>query len=163
MKNSMKFMKIEQKNNPGFTLIETLIVLFLVCSFVLLPTLALQRWQQQLEKRYFYYQLEKSILHLQQVAITDHQNTQIHLFQDDQQMLVFFTTQTEFPWKILNVPESIKLVSGYSISFSAGKGNISTTQPGNGSIPKIIFNEQEQLPNQVIYQFQLGSGRFERK
>ncbi|WP_407855428.1 competence type IV pilus minor pilin ComGD [Enterococcus hailinensis] len=163
MKNSMKFMKIEQKNNPGFTLIETLIVLFLVCSFVLLPTLTLQRWQQQLEKRYFYYQLEKSILHLQQVAITDHQNTQIRLFQDDQQMLVFFTTQTEFPWKILNVPESIKLVSGYSISFSAGKGNISTTQPGNGSIPKIIFNEQERQPNQVIYQFQLGSGRFERK
>ncbi|OJG45965.1 hypothetical protein RV04_GL001731 [Enterococcus hermanniensis] len=144
-------------------MLETLIVLFLVFSFVMLPTLALRNWQQQLEKHYFYYQLEKSILHLQQVAITDHQMTQIRLFQDDQQMIVFFTTQTEFPWKILKVPESIKLVSGYSIFFSAGKGNISTNQPGNGSIPKIIFNEQEKNMHQVTYQFQLGSGRFERK
>lgn len=146
------------KNNAGFTLIETLIVLVLVCSFVLLPTIALKRWQQQLEKNFFYYQFEKSILHLQQVAIADYYGTRIELH-ENKQIIVFSTIHTELPWKQLSVPQSIRLESKGSISFSAGKGNISTDQPGNGNIPKIIFSDD----NRVTYQFQMGSGRFERK
>ncbi|MFQ7235416.1 MAG: prepilin-type N-terminal cleavage/methylation domain-containing protein, partial [Enterococcus hulanensis] len=56
---------IREKTNAGFTLIEILIVLIVVCSFVLLPTITLKSWQHQLEKTFFYYQFEKSILHLQ--------------------------------------------------------------------------------------------------
>lgn len=149
---------IREKTNAGFTLIETLIVLIVVCSFVLLPTIALKSWQRQLEKTFFYYQFEKSILHLQQVAITDYRGTRIELHKD-QQVIIFYTIHTELPWKQLNVPQSIQLESKGTVFFSAGKGNISTDQPGNGNIPKVVFSDE----GQVVYQFQMGSGRFEKK
>ena len=93
----------------GFTLIETLIVLALVCAFVLLPTIAIKSWQHQLEKTFFYYQFEKSTLHLQQVAIADHQRTRISL-NSSSQLIDFYTNHTELSWRILPVPKSIKLV-----------------------------------------------------
>ncbi|MGX7204238.1 competence type IV pilus minor pilin ComGD [Enterococcus pingfangensis] len=155
----MKPMNVLRKNNAGFTLIESLIVLALVCSFVLLPTIALKNWQAKLEKVFFYYQFEKSILHLQQVAIADHKGTRIDLYKNAQ-LIIFFTNHTELPWRELPVPKTLKLESSYAVLFKAGTGNISTTQPGTGSIPKIVFSDAGEI---VTYQFQLGSGRFERK
>ncbi|MBO0454795.1 competence type IV pilus minor pilin ComGD [Candidatus Enterococcus murrayae] len=149
---------IKGNNKAGFTLVEALIVLLLVCSFVLLPTVALKKWQQQLEKTFFYYQFEKSVLHLQQVAITDHRGTRIELHKN-QQMIIFYTIHTELAWKQLKLPQSIQLESKDTIFFSAGKGNISTDQPGNGNIPKVVFSDG----GPITYQFQMGSGRFERK
>ena len=134
----------------GFTLIETLIVLALVCAFVLLPTIAIKSWQHQLEKTFFYYQFEKSTLHLQQVAILN----------SSSQLIDFYTNHTELSWRILPVPKSIKLGSRYSIYFKAGSGNVSTDQPGNGNIPKVVFTDEGKV---ITYQFQMGSGRFERK
>lgn len=156
----MKSMKKDQisRNKPGFTLIETLIVFFIVCTFILLPTIALKSWQQQLEKAFFYYQFEKSVLHLQQVAIVDQKGTRIDL-DKSQQYILFFTNHTELPWRKLELPGSIRLESKNSIFFSSSKGNISTDQYQNGNIPKIVFSDEDQ----VIYQFQIGSGRFERK
>lgn len=92
------------------------------------------------------------------MAITDHRGTRIELHKD-QQRIIFYTIHTELPWKRLNVPDNIQLESRDTIFFSAGKGNISTDQPGNGNIPKVVFYDN----GQIIYQFQMGSGRFERK
>ncbi|MDT2382417.1 competence type IV pilus minor pilin ComGD [Enterococcus avium] len=138
----------------GFTLIETLIVLALVCAFVLLPTIAIKSWQHQLEKNFFYYQFEKSTLHLQQVAIADHQRTRISL-NSSSQLIDFYTNHTELSWRILPVPKSIKLGSRYSIYFKAGSGNVSTDQPGNGNIPKVVFTDEGKV---ITYQFQMESG-----
>ncbi|MDT2596283.1 competence type IV pilus minor pilin ComGD [Enterococcus dongliensis] len=156
MKHTNAFKKL---NNAGFTLIETLIVWMLVCSFVLLPTIAFKHWQTSLEKVFFYYRFEKSILHLQQVAIADHRGTRIDLY-NNSQLIIFFTNHTTLPWKSLKIPPAIKLESSHAILFKAGTGNSSTTQPGNGSIPKIVFTD---AGKRITYQFQLGSGRFEKK
>ncbi|MBU5359686.1 type II secretion system GspH family protein [Enterococcus raffinosus] len=156
----MKHMNgLKKKNNAAFTLIETLLVLALVCAFVLLPTITIKNWQHQLEKTFFYYQFEKSTLHLQQVAIADHQKTRIDLYSSSQ-LIDFYTNHTELPWRKLFVPKSITLGSKYSIYFKAGSGNISTDQPGNGNIPKVVFTDEGKV---ITYQFQMGSGRFERK
>lgn len=90
--------------------------------------------------------------------LLDHRGTRIELHKD-QQRIIFYTIHTELPWKRLNVPDAIQLESRDTIFFSAGKGNISTDQPGNGNIPKVVFYDN----GQIIYQFQMGSGRFERK
>lgn len=147
-----------QNSYPGFTLFETLVVMMIILSFVFLPTLSLRSWYSQLEKAFFYYRFEKSILHLQQVAIADHRNTRIDLY-PDRNLIIFYTNHTTLSWRELNIPESIRLVSQGSVLFSAGKGNISTNQAGSGNIPKIVFTDE----GQVIYQFQIGSGRFEKK
>lgn len=149
----------KSKNKAGFTLIETLIVLAVVCSFVLLPTLAINKWQQRLEKVFFYYHFEKSSLHIQQVAIADQHSTRIDLYKDSR-LIVFFTNHTELPWRKLEVPAEIRLQSGDSILFKAGTGNISTTQPESGSIPQVVFFDDGK---KITYQYQLGSGRFEKK
>lgn len=146
------------RNESGYTLIETLIVMIVICSFVLLPTVMFSSWQQKLECQFFYYQLEKSMLHLQQVAICDQKNTRIDLH-PDKQLIVFKTIEEELPWRNLEVPESVVLHSGYSIMFKSSTGNVSTNQPETG-IPKIRFTDKY---GEVTYQFQLGSGRFEKK
>lgn len=150
--------KLNLRNKSGYTLIETLIVMIVVCSFVLLPTVMFSSWQQKLERQFFYYQLEKSILHLQQLSICDQKSTRIDLH-PDKQLIAFNTIDEELPWRKLEVPESVVLHSGYSIMFKSSTGNVSTNQPETG-IPKIRFTDRS---GEVIYQFQLGSGRFEKK
>ncbi|MEO1773147.1 competence type IV pilus minor pilin ComGD [Candidatus Enterococcus ferrettii] len=146
------------RRKSGYTLFETLIVLMIVCSFVLLPTLMFSNWQRKLEERSFYYQLEKSILHLQQLAICDQKNARIDLH-PDKQLITFTAVDEEIPWKNLEVPKYVVLHSGYSVMFKSSTGNVSTNQPETG-IPKIRFTDRS---GEVIYQFQLGSGRFEKK
>lgn len=150
--------KLSLSNNQGYTLIETLIVLMVICSFVQLPAVMFNNWQQKLERQFFYYQLEKSMLHLQQVAICDQKSSRIDLH-PDKQLIAFKTIDEELPWKNLEVPESVVLHSGYSIMFKSSTGNVSTNQPETG-IPKIRFTDNY---GEVVYQFQLGSGRFEKK
>ncbi|GCF95046.1 competence protein ComYD [Enterococcus florum] len=139
-------------------MIEALLVLLVVSTFILLPTLAMSSWQQTLEKRFFYYQLDKSILHLQQLAIANQTSTRIDLY-PDKQVIVFFTNREVLPWREMKLPKPVVLTGEHSIRFKAKTGNVSSTQPGTG-IPNIRFKEGQTT---VLYQFQLGSGRFEKK
>ncbi|MGM0215480.1 competence protein ComGD [Enterococcus sp. AZ109] len=149
---------MRQNDHLGYTLIESLIVLAVVCSFILLPTVMFSSWQQKLEREFFYYQLDKSIIHLQQVAICDQTTTRIDLH-PDKQIILFTTVHEKLPWQTLEVPESVTLYSGNSIIFKGNTGNIATDQPGTG-IPAIRFTDTS---GEIIYQFQLGSGRFEKR
>ncbi|MBO1308195.1 prepilin-type N-terminal cleavage/methylation domain-containing protein [Enterococcus sp. 669A] len=155
----MKKLKINLKSKCGYTLIESLIVLVVVCSFVLLPTILFASWQQKLERQFFYYQLEKSIVYIQQVAICDQKTTRIDLHQD-KQIIYFMAGNEDFPWRELKLPESVVLQSKHSIMFNKNTGNITTNQPESGNIPKISFTDSTGTVN---YQFQLGSGRYERQ
>ncbi len=147
------------RNNRGYTLIESLIVLVVICSFVLLPTILFSSWQQKLERQFFYYQMEKSTIYIQQIAICDQKNTRIDLHPDKKRISFTIPGET-WTWQSLKIPESIVLHSDHSIMFKKNTGNINTDQPESGAIPRIRFTDST---GEVIYQFQLGSGRFEKK
>ena len=108
------------------------------------------------KKIFFYYQFEKFYFDiLQQVGILQIiQRTRISL-NSSSQLIDFYTNHTELSWRILPVPKSIKLGSRYSIYFKAGSGNVSTDQPGNGNIPKVVFTDEGKV---ITYQFQMGTG-----
>lgn len=147
-----------QKANKGFTLLETLVVIFVVTTFVLLPTIVFQSWQQILQQRFCLYRLEKLVLHHQQLAITENKNTYIDLH-NDKELIIFALPGETLAWKHFDLPATIDLKSGGRITFKAGSGNI-TGDHSAGSIPKILLQVGEES---VTYQFQLGSGRFVKK
>lgn len=149
---------IKQKNNRGFTLLEALVVLFVVAAFTFLPTIVFHSWQQALQQRFCLYQLEKLILHQQQIAITESKNTYIDLH-NDKELIVFSVPSETLDWKMFQLPAGIDLKSGGRITFKATSGNISGDQIA-GSIPKISLQVNEE---KITYQFQLGSGRFVKK
>lgn len=145
----------------GFTLFEMLLVLFVVTSFVLLPTLAIGKWHSKLTQNFSFYRIEKSLLHFQQLAITQRTRSSVYLSEETQE-LIFMIANDPKAKKIVSLPEDIQLENdSYTIYFNSGTGNISISK-SPGSFSNIIFKRLS-TNEQIIYQFMLGSGRFERK
>ncbi|OJG71998.1 prepilin-type N-terminal cleavage/methylation domain-containing protein [Enterococcus quebecensis] len=139
----------------GFTLVETLIVLFICTIFILLPTLAIKKWKQALEVEQFLSFFEKQLLFTQQMAIVNTVDTQIVFFEENQQFSFLIPKNDQMVEEMLEVPSSLKAVGPNKIIFKKSSGN-------NGVLSKFSFSWIEK--NQLIeFQFQLGSGRYVRK
>lgn len=143
-------------NREGFTLIESLLVLFICTMFMLLPTLAIKKTQQVLAVEHFLSSFEKKILFTQQMAVVEMTDTQIVFFKQKQQ-IKFLLDKSNEPTNdaILNVPTALKADGPDKIIFKNGSGN-------NGKLAKFSFLWEEK--NQMIeFQFQMGSGRYVKK
>lgn len=141
----------------GYTLIELLLVLFVVTSFVLLPTLAIDSWQTKLNRNLFYDRVEKNILHTQQLAITTMKSSKIQTYRKEQ-IIEFDVAGEPSSRKTLKLPSGVSLkMNNCTIRFNGVTGNMGSFNSGN----KLVFQDQEL--GQVTYQFQMGSGRFEKK
>lgn len=145
-------MKAKRINTHGFTLLETLLVLFISSFFLLLPTLAIKQWQQVLTVEQFFNSVEKNILFTQQMSVVENVDTLI-LFSEEQQTIEFIT-QGE-PNKRLKIPKNITGKGPRKITFKKRTGN-------NGILGKYEFEwlEKEQ---RIIFQFQMGSGKYVKK
>ncbi|WP_271494386.1 competence type IV pilus minor pilin ComGD [Enterococcus sp. 5H] len=140
----------------GFTLIESLLVLFICSIFLLLPTLSIKQWQRTLEVEQFLSSFEKRILLTQQMAIVNSVNTQI-LFSDQGNRITFISPKISANLEEyqLIIPSSLLADGPGKITFKKGSGN-------NGNLAKYSFVWEEK--QQVIeFQFQLGSGRYVKK
>lgn len=139
-------------NMKGFTLIESLIVLFTCTIFILLPTLSINKWKRVLEVNQFLSSFEKKILFTQQMAVVNTIDTQI-IFLEQDQMINFKNGQ--IVEATLEIPLALTSVGTDKLTFKKGSGNI-------GKLSKISFFWTEK--NQLIeFQFQLGSGRYVKK
>lgn len=144
------------KNMQGFTLIESLLVVFICTMFMLLPTLAIKKWKQVLEVDQFFSSFEKQLLFTQQMAIINMTDTQIVFFESSRH-IKFLTPKNEqlLEEVLLEVPASLEAAGPQKIIFKKGSGN-------NGKLAKFSFSWTEK--NQLIeFQFQLGSGRYVKK
>lgn len=143
-------------NRDGFTLIESLIVLFVCTLFMLLPTLAIKHTQQALEVEQFISSFEKKILFTQQMAVVEMVDTQIRFFKQTQQVKFLvaknsYTTEEDS----VTIPSALNAEGPDKIIFKKVSGN-------NGKLAKFSFYWTEK--NQVIeFQFQMGSGRYVKK
>lgn len=140
----------------GFTLIESLIVLFVISLFTFLPGLLLENYRQHLEERQFFAELEQRIILTQQLAVTNQVSTKIKSAGNKQE--VHFSTQlvsgeTSQDWWILPVPEGIEVISESMISFQKETGK------NEGKLGLLHFKVGER---KVKYQFQMGYNRFEK-
>ncbi|WP_249921841.1 competence type IV pilus minor pilin ComGD [Candidatus Enterococcus palustris] len=143
-------------NMKGFTLIESLFVVFICSIFIMLPTLSIRNWQHMLEVEHFLSSFEKKILFTQQMAVVNTMDTQVIFYEHSQQFNFLIPKNTNaMEEKLVEIPTRLKAVGPDKITFKNGSGN-------NGKLSKFSFLWAEK--NQLIeFQFQLGSGRYVKK
>lgn len=143
-------------NMKGFTLIEILVV-FLVCTlFMLLPTLAINKWRQIVEVDQFLSSFEKKMIFTQQMAVVNAVDTQI-IFLEKNQHINFLIPKNEqiVEDEILEIPASLEISGSDKLAFKKGSGNISKLSKFS-----FLWKDKKQL---IEFQFQLGSGRYIKK
>lgn len=140
----------------AFTLIESLLVLLICCLFLLIPTLTISGWQRQVETEQFLNQFEKQVEAIQQTAIIRGKRTNIDYYANERQFVFSFTegVQTHYDAK-LTVPETLVSKGAIKVFFEANTGN-------NSELKQITFVWNERKLR-IVYQFQLGSGKFVKK
>lgn len=140
----------------GFTLIEILVV-FLVCTlFMLLPTLAINKWRQIVEVDQFLSSFEKKMVFTQQMAVVNAVDTQI-IFLEKNQHINFLIPKNEqiVEDEILEIPASLEISGSDKLAFKKGSGNINKLSKFS-----FLWKDKKQL---IEFQFQLGSGRYIKK
>lgn len=140
----------------AFTLIESLLVLFVCCLFLLIPTLTMSGWQRQIATEQFLNRFEKQVEAIQQTAIVRGKRTSIDYYANNRQFVFSFTEgiQTYYDAK-LTVPETLISKGAIKVFFEANTGN-------NSELKQITFTWNERKLK-ITYQFQLGSGKFVKK
>lgn len=138
----------------GFTLLESLTVLLIITLFTLLPVLSFYHWQQRMEVELFFDSFETMIQSAQHLAITRQRVVKMTIGEEEigYQMMENNTTLQ----RMIEIPEQLQLTTtSTQLDFPGISGNYS-------GLAKVTFDWPHQN-QRVIYQFQLGSGRFERK
>lgn len=132
-------------------------VLFLIGMFILLPVAAFDRWQQELEIQLFFEQLEKNIQRTQHTAITLNKQTFLELSGRSRQIYFKrYDPGEEAYIAVQNLPEKLDSESNIiKVTFLPTSGN-------SGDVKRLAFSRTDKKMK-YVYQFQLGSGQYEKK
>lgn len=137
----------------GFLLLESLLVLVIAASLLLVPPLLSKNVLAVHEASFFKQQLESSITATQNYAILTGKRTKVELFPQNRKMTFALLDEKQHSFNhTLVFPEKVSSNSlPKAFYFGGGNGNIS----GLDSISFTINGKQEK------FKFQLGSGRYE--
>lgn len=140
----------------GSTFFEMLLVLGIVAICFSFSFSQASRWQEKLENQFFLYEFEKVLYQLQQTALFTNQTTKISLNQQFQK--IEYET-VDYNGNIvtikLKIPSKLIVQDTQTIQFKKGNGN-------TGKMKKMSFICLS-ANKKYSYQFQMGSGRFEKK
>lgn len=142
-----------KKQYCGFTLIETLITLFITCMLLVLPALKINTWIAEREIDYALQSFQNNITDCQQQAILTQKKTRI-LVSTTNQTISFHSSSYPEGKVVQSFPKDLVIESkgtDSQISFTANKGNPSAIF----SIVLIDKCNQRQLK----FQSQMGAGR----
>lgn len=134
----------------GFTLIESLLVLFVITLFVSLPFVMVQGAKENLEVVHFLDHFEKNILLTQQAAITSNKRTK--MIQRDTTREYYFYTDTI---EKLDMPEDLRVSRIKTLYFNSGTGN-------NSSLQELHFY-WDKNKQKITYRFLFARGHYEKK
>ncbi|GAA3018319.1 competence type IV pilus minor pilin ComGD [Tetragenococcus solitarius] len=134
----------------GFTLIESLLVLFVITLFVSLPFVMVQGAKENLEVVHFLDHFEKNILLTQQAAITSNKRTK--MIQRDTTREYYFYTDTI---EKLDMPEDLRASRIKTLYFNSGTGN-------NSSLQELHFY-WDKNKQKITYRFLFARGHYEKK
>lgn len=143
------------KNQKGFLLLESLLVLSIAASLLLIPQLITKRATAVIEGDLFKQNIESSVTATQNYAVLSGKMTKVELFRQNRKITFTVLEDKNHSFNhTLVFPESVSSLSNtLEISFLGGSGNIKNLD----SITFMINGEKE------IFSFQLGSGRYEWK
>lgn len=146
----MRMRRTTMKPYPGFTLIESLVVLFVVTLFIALPSIVIQDAKETLEVVHFLDHFEKNILMTQQAAITSNERTR--MMQRDTTTEYYFYTDTI---EKLDMPKDLRASRIKTLYFNSGSGN-------NSSLQKLHFY-WDKNNQKITYSFLFARGHYEKK
>lgn len=145
------------KNQEGFTLIETLIVLLVSSLLLLMPTLSLGRLIEDLEINLFFHELTSNLTLMQNQAIMGGHGTKVRFYGENEKDRISFEVNSGHPLNrvmVLDKPYYRLVENGVKdFRFKEGTGNITAS-----STVKIYTTQGE-----YKLTYLLGSGRFDIK
>lgn len=149
--------ELNMKNESGFTLIETLLVLLVTSLLILLPTLSIDKMVESLEIDLFFREMTSNITLMQNHAILAGKKTSVEFYPIENNELIRFKVANNHP---LN--RTLYLYSPYywfngseprTFDFKSDTGNISASNT-------IRFNTTQGMYKLT---YLMGSGRFDIK
>lgn len=144
-------MKQKTFNEQGYTLIEMLIVLFIVISVTAIVLISFQKLQEHKQTEYFLEQFEKDLYFAQGYALSHHKTTDIHFYPDENRYTVGPSTG------------SILLTRYYDKDIVVDArvfGNVFQYK-FNGNVPKFGKIKIKSPAAEYQLTFQIGKGRFQ--
>lgn len=138
------------QRHQGFTLLESLLVLFCISIFFTVPFIMVKHWKEQIEVEMFFNQLERSIEKTHQSAILEGIDTTIEQINKQKFKFIYEhhgVTRSEY----LEVEPPLVLRTNENITFKGGTGNISKIEH---------IKIEDRLNDRIVtYKFQFGSGK----
>lgn len=142
----------------GFTLIESLLVLFVISVFLAVPTIVVKDSVAELEVARFFECFEKSMLATQQAAILENKESRVDQFIVEPQSFIRFkfATGAEIV-PTLYVPEEITMfpTENTYVAFSGGVGT-------NSRLQTITFDYAKEN-KRIKYHFLFGKGHYDKE
>jgi competence protein ComGD len=139
------------KKNSGFTLLESLIVMFCISVFFLVPLIMIKNWKEQLEVTMFLNKLERGIEKTHQSAIIESHGTSINQKRNSSEIIFNYWNHQKQMSDYLKVEYPFVLKTNETIDFKNTTGNISKLQ--------VIKLRDELNKKEITYKFQIGSGK----
>lgn len=134
-------MKLEQLRIKAFTLLESLLVLFIVSLALLGLSSSVQAGFNQVQEQLFFLEFEHLYQESQKLSLAGHEKLQLTI---SERTISNGYQQVEFPKTVQeHAPQTIQF-------DQAG---------GNSSLSKIIFQTEDKI---VAYQLYLGNGKFKK-
>lgn len=148
-----------KEDQSGFTLVETVVVLFITGALILLPVLSINKIVETIQIDLFFRELASDITMMQNYTILTGKQTRISFFSSDKDTISFRIAsdpksplnrdvELDSPYYSLSLPEG-----NYVFSFTWNAGNIDSSK-------KIGFNTTK---GKYELTYLLGSGRFDIK
>ena len=147
----MTNINLQNKRYQGFTLIESLIVLTAAILLLGLPLIIGNQTKENVIAAQFFSSLEKHLLFTQQMAIVGGKDGQIFFSAEDRTIVFSFASGKEQ----LSIPKDLSASGPSIITFKNGSGN-------NSQLSRYSFDWKEK-GERIVFQFQMGSGRFVKK
>lgn len=140
-------------NQKGFLLLESLLVLAIAASLLLIPPLLSRKVISATEGEFFKQQLESSVTATQNYAVLSGKMTKMELSRQNQKIQFSLLNSPEHSFNhTLDFPESVTALSKTKVfHFLGGSGNISDLD----SMSFVIDGKR------AVFKFQMGSGRYE--
>ncbi|MBO0421027.1 competence type IV pilus minor pilin ComGD [Vagococcus fluvialis] len=139
------------KENSGFTLLESLIVMLCISVFFLVPLIMIKNWKEQLEVTMFLNKLERGIEKTHQSAIIESHGTSINQKRNSSEIIFNYWHHQKQMSDYLKVEYPFVLKTNETIDFKNTTGNISKLQ--------VIKLRDELNKKEITYKFQIGSGK----
>lgn len=141
MQNTRDSQPVLRRKLAAFTLLESLLTLFVTSFLAVALSGSVQTVFHQVEEQLFFLEFEQVYKNSQRLAVTSQQAVQLTVDQD----------VVKNGFQQVKLPRTVQLVRGAVIDFDK-KG-------GNSSLAKLEFQIGEK---RVYYQLYMGSGRYKK-